>query len=73
MADNVIDFTGVTLLDTPPPKVLEYAARANLQDVVVLGWDDDGNLYFASSSADGAEVNWLLDSAKQELLEAGRK
>jgi len=73
MTHNVLEFTGVTVLDTPPSKVLEHASNANLQDVVVVGWDENGNLYFNSSSSDGAEVNWLLDSAKQELLEAGRK
>lgn len=70
--NTVIDFTGTTTLDMPPSKILAKAAGAGLTDVVVVGWDKDGRLYFASSSGKGPEVAWLLDNAKIELLEAGR-
>ncbi len=72
MSNNVIEFDGVTTLDIPPPRILANAAGADLKDVVVIGWKKDGSFYFASSGADAAEVNWLLDTAKLELLEASR-
>lgn len=72
MSDNVVDLDVVSTLDIPPSKILAKAAGAGLTDVVVIGWDKDGKLYFASSGADAGDVNWLLDNAKLELLEAGR-
>jgi hypothetical protein len=69
--DNVTEFTGETRLKTPVPKILASAAGARLEDVVIVGWRENGDMYFASSSADGANVNWLLDMAKQALLGCG--
>ena len=69
MSDNVIPLGCVTRLDLPPDRVLE-GAKDVLESVVVIGWDKDGEFYAASSIADGAEVNWLLDKTKQMLLEA---
>jgi len=71
--DNVTKFTGETRLKTPVPKILASAAGARLQDVVVIGWREDGEMYFASSSADGAEVLWLLRQAEHELIAAVRE
>jgi hypothetical protein len=34
----------------PPNQVLDYAKEQGLVDVLVLGWDEDGDLYAASSS-----------------------
>lgn len=73
MTDNVTDFPGATRLETPVPKILAMAAGAQLESVVVIGWRESGEMYFASSQSDAAEVNWLLDQAKLELLEAGRQ
>ena len=45
------------------------AAKGHCSDgVVVLGFDDDGELCFASSIADGGTVIWLLEQAKLALL-----
>ena len=71
MADNVTDFPGQTRLDIPAERVLVEAQNADLKTAVVLGWDQDGNLYFASSAADGGDVLWLLALAQKELLEMG--
>jgi len=70
---NVTDFPGVSRASTPVPKILASAAGQRLQSVVVIGWREDGKIYFASSDSDGAEVLWLMENAKLELLEAGRK
>jgi hypothetical protein len=67
---NVIKFNGKTTLDLPPERILNEAVNADLGEAVVIGWRKDGSFYFASSIADGADVNWLLDRTKKELQEA---
>jgi hypothetical protein len=73
MTDNVTDFPGVSRITTPVPKILATAAGAKLQDVVVVGWRENGEMYFASSNANGAEVLWLLRQAEHELIGACRE
>ena len=60
---------GVTRLDIPPERVLDGAKDKCPDGVVVLGFDADGDFYFASSIADGGTVIWLLELAKKKLLE----
>lgn len=66
---KVIPFTGITKLDLPPDQILESAAGI-LKGVVIMGWDNDGKEYFASSYADGGAVLWLAERMKKLLLEA---
>jgi len=70
---NVADFTGKTKLHTPVNKILAGASSKGATDIVVIGWDRDGDLFLMSSDADAANVNYLIDQGKLELLEAGRK
>ena len=67
---DVIPLGNITRLDLPVDRVLEQA-KGKLADgaVVVLGWDAEGELFFASNKADGGEVIWLLEMAKKRLLE----
>jgi hypothetical protein len=65
---QVLRFRGVTHRDIDPAQVLDGAR--NLPCVVVLGYDKDGAEYFASSVADGADVLWLLERLKAQLLAA---
>lgn len=58
----------VTTLDLDPNRVLE-AAVSKLKSVVIVGYDNEGDEYFASSVSDGAEVLWLLERAKHKLLQ----
>jgi hypothetical protein len=60
----------ITRLDCPPERVLE-AAIGKVTDAIVIGWDNDGEFYFASSKAGGPEVLWLLKLAEKKLLEIG--
>lgn len=69
MTDNVIPLGNITRLDLPPERVLENAKARIGAGVVVIGWKEDGGLYFSSSIADGGEVLWLIEKAKKELLE----
>lgn len=69
---KVIPFTGITKLDMPPDHILEQA-KGKLEGVVVMGYREDGEEYFASSYADGGTVNWLLDRCKTKLLAVGEE
>ena len=59
---------GLTRLPMDPDKIL-VEAHGQLKTSLVLGYDHEGKLYFASSEPDGPEVLWLLEKAKQMLME----
>lgn len=67
--DNVVEWRGITVLDIPPTRILAKAAGASLKECVVVGFDGDGQFYFASSVADGGSVLWMFEMAKKRLLE----
>ena len=69
MTAKIIPLNNVTTLDLPVDRILENA-KGEIQDgVVILGYDLEGEFYFASSIANGPEVLWLLESLKKKLLE----
>lgn len=55
-----------------PARILAEAAGAQLETVVVIGFTKDGGFYTDSVAADGADVLWLLEKAKQQVLDVGR-
>lgn len=57
-----------TRLDIPAERVLDGAVEAKLDRVVVLGYDQNGEEYFASSIADGGDILWLMERLKLRLL-----
>lgn len=69
MTNNVIPIGCVTRLDLPVDMVLDAAKDMGLDGVVILGYREDGEHYFASTYADGGNVLWLLEMCKKELLE----
>lgn len=71
MTDNVIPLGNFTRIDLPVERVLDLARNrlTGQSGVVVIGWDENGELSFTSTFADGGEVLWLLEKAKQALLE----
>lgn len=71
MTDNVIPLGNITKLDLSVDLVLDQAKGQCTEGVVVLGFADDGGLYFASSIADGGTVIWLIEQAKLALLRQG--
>ncbi|MER2512830.1 MAG: hypothetical protein ABTQ25_10540 [Nitrosomonas ureae] len=71
MTDNVVMYSGITKLDLNADRVLLGAVDRGLKDVVIIGYDDDGEFYFSSSKADGGLVIYLLEMAKKKLLEIG--
>lgn len=73
MANNLKLFPGVTALDHRADVMLELAKNAKLEDVVILGYRDDGEIFFSSNKASGPEVLWLIEKAKAMLLNAGEE
>lgn len=71
MKDNITILPVITRLDIPCERVLNGALKANLKEAVVVGFDSDGEFYFASSQADGGDILWLFELAKKKLLEVG--
>lgn len=65
---EVIHAGFVTTLDTSPDRALEGAHEYGLESVVIVGFKPDGEFYFASSQSNSAEVIYLLEKAKHELL-----
>ena len=68
--DNIIELGGITNLNIDPNRILKKAI-GKLDSVVLTGYDKEGELYFASSKADGGDTLWLLEKCKQALLNIG--
>lgn len=64
---DVLLFDGITRHDLSADLVLQQAV-GHLQNVVILGYDQEGLEYFASSIADGGTVLWLIERSKLQLL-----
>lgn len=58
----------ITSQNSRPDGVLEGAAEYGLTEVVIVGFDKDGDFYFASSQANSGDVIYLLERAKYNLL-----
>ena len=67
---NIILFNGITKLDLDPDMVLENT-KGKLEGVILIGYDKEGEEYFASTYADGGEVLWLIERMKLRLLNVG--
>ena len=68
LAPNVSVLPVVTSLDVPTERVLNAALQTKLKSAVIIGVDENGELYFCSSMADGGEVLWWMEKAKLVLL-----
>lgn len=71
LADNISIFPGITPNKYDANITLEAATRADLDEVIVLGWDKDGELFFSASNGNGPECLWLIEKAKLALLNVG--
>lgn len=65
--NKLISLNKTTTDDMDPDQVLASAYK-QLQDVVIAGYDKEGNFYFASSVADGGTVMWLIEHLKASLM-----
>jgi hypothetical protein len=67
LPNNIIELGGITKLDIDPDRILKKAV-SELNSVVIAGYDKEDNFYFCSSIADGAEILWLIEHLKRQLL-----
>jgi len=68
---NVIVLDMVTRLDIPVSRVIDAAIESDLDKVVILGYTKAGDEFFSSSMASGADVVWLMERLKMQLLQVG--
>jgi coenzyme F420-reducing hydrogenase delta subunit len=66
---EVINLPCITKLNLTAERVLDAALAAGLEGVLVLGYDPEGDIYMASSYADGGTVVWLMEKCKKRLLD----
>ena len=69
LVDSVTVLPVVTTLDLDVERVLQAAIDAKPKVAIVIGEDAEGQLYFASSKADGGTVLWWMEKAKRALME----
>lgn len=69
MTDNIEEFPGTTLLDIEPSTILSAALKADLSTSIVIGINENEELYFASSTGNMANILYYLELAKKELLD----
>lgn len=64
----VIMSPNVTSLDLTPARILQMAFDADLESVVVVGYDKNGNEYYAATAGDPAETIWLFERSKHRIM-----
>lgn len=67
-ASNVVSFPGLNYGPIEPDKILE-GNKGLLKEVVVVGWDKDGEFVLGSSDADIRNVLHMLLKAQKFLLD----
>lgn len=67
MSAKVLWFNGETKLPIPCDRVLNGAV-GKLKECVLVGLDNDGKLYIASSEPYLPDILWLLERARKEVL-----
>jgi len=65
---NITQFPGVLLKEDGDPNVIISGVYDEVDSVIIMGDGKDGEPYFASSIADGAEILWLLKKLELKLL-----
>lgn len=65
---NVEKLDIVTSVDLNPNDVLLAAINNGMDKVIVIGYDKNGEEYFASSYADGPNVAWLCNRMIHMLM-----
>jgi len=49
-------------------QALESAKQLDLESVLILGYDDDGQLAIRSSRIERKDALWMIESAKEFIL-----
>lgn len=62
------DVVNGRFIQVPCRRVLEGAREQPLTTVIVLGWKNNEDLHFASSTSDKREMLWLIEKARVALM-----
>ncbi len=65
---EVIELDVPTTVDMSPEKVLSDAIEADLAEVLVIGWDKNGNFYGSGSTSDIAENIYLMERLRFNIM-----
>ena len=71
LVEKVTILPVITTLDMDADRVLNAALDSKMKGCIVIGENEDGELYFASSWADGDAALWWMEKAKLALLGVG--
>jgi len=69
MTADIVAFPGPTTADIPADQVLQAAIDHGMEDVIVIGWTTDGDLYAATSGGSVGDNLLLLELARRNLIE----
>lgn len=67
--ENLFKINPATVVSIDPKQILEKAMDADYELVMVIGWNKDREFDMRASHSDMPELNWLLDKAKDTLLD----
>ena len=67
--EKVVILDCMTRLPIPVKRVIKGAEKADLSSIIVIGWDSEDKLFLSSSEAKKSELLWLLEKAKQCLMD----
>lgn len=68
MSDNITQFPGITTAPEPAESALEKAKDWRLENVLIVGCNEDGELIWGGNFSDVERMSWLLECAKIELM-----
>ena len=66
---EVIEFPSETFQDIEPKKITEAANKIDFEHVMIVGWEKDGEMYFASSQGSAAEIVLDLEICKRMIMD----
>ena len=70
---DVTDFPGLRYDREEPEAILEKAKGWDLEDCVVIGVRDDGEIMVGGNTSDPQLIVYLLAVAQKEVLDLGRR
>ena len=68
MDEKIVEFPGTTVLEVPVDRVLMGAVDNNLSKVLVIGLNENDDIYVAASTGKAETLVFLLELAKFELF-----
>lgn len=70
MAADLIRFPGTTKVDIPAANVIADARDSDLKEAIVIGRNQDGTPFYASSLGDAGHILLEIEKFKKMIMEA---